>query len=115
MDIRELYNKLGGDYDDVADRFVKEDFVKKFVLKFPADNTFTGLQDALERNDSSEAFRFIHTLKGISANLGFAGLYRAASELTEQLRGCNNPADKELVAAVVREYEKVISVIKELD
>lgn len=115
LNIKELYIKLGGDYEDVVDRFIKEELVKKFVLKFPADNTFDGLKEALERGDLTEAFRFIHTLKGISANLGFAGLYQAASELTEQLRGCNVPADEKLVAAVIWEYEKVISAIKELD
>ncbi len=115
MTIKELYNGIGGDYEDVVDRFMKEELVKKFVFKFPMDNTFEGLRDALERNDMSEAFRFVHTLKGISANLGFTGLYQASSELTEQLRGCNAPADEELVDAVGREYERVISAIKELD
>ncbi len=114
MTIRELYAKVDGNYDDVAERFIKEELVEKFVLKFSGDNTFNDLKAALGRNDMTEAFRFVHTLKGISANLGFGGLYKASSELTEQLRGCGEPADERLVNSVISEYEKVISAIKEL-
>ena len=40
----------------------------------------------MTQNNAEEAFRAVHTLKGICLNLGFDTLYKASFELTEKLR-----------------------------
>ena len=38
MTLQECYVKIGGDYNDILHRFMNENMVRKFVLKFPQDN-----------------------------------------------------------------------------
>ena len=34
MELKEVYEKIGGDYDDVVRRLMGEKLVRKFLLKF---------------------------------------------------------------------------------
>lgn len=86
MELEEFYKQVGGNFEDVKRRLFNEEFIRKFVLKFKDDETFDNLIDAFNKVDYKEAFRFIHTLKGISVNLGFDDLYQASCNLTECLR-----------------------------
>ena len=101
-------------------RFVFEDFIRKFVLIFKDDESFDYLIDAFNKVDYKEAFRFIHTLKGISGNLGFDDLYQASCNLTECLREKENLNDEELEEAgkllqIVKDnYQKIIELIVQL-
>lgn len=114
MTIKEAYEIIG-DYNDVESRLMSENIIKKFVLMFPDDNSFDNLKNAVKENDIETAFRAVHTLKGVVANLSFTPLYNAASDLTEQLRPKNSPIDMDLYKKVVEVYEQVISVIKKID
>ena len=44
MTLQECYVKIGGDYNDILHRFMNENMVRKFVLKFPQDNKNPGLK-----------------------------------------------------------------------
>ena len=112
MNLEELYISLHGDYADAKARLMNDRLVEKFVLKFPADPSMQQLRDAVASGDYALAFRAVHTLKGVAANLSFTELRKAASDLTEQLRGCDRPADEELLKKVEDAYELVIDSIK---
>lgn len=86
MELEEFYKQVGGNFEDVKRRLLNEEFIRKFVLKFKDDETFDNLIDAFNKADYKEAFRFIHTLKGTSVNLGFDDLYQASCNLTECLK-----------------------------
>ena len=86
MTIQECYEKLGGNYDDVISRLRKEDFVKKFLKKFPSDPSFDELVTSMEAGDKDVAFRAAHTLKGVCQNLGLERLFVPSNEATEALR-----------------------------
>ena len=87
MTTEQFYEKIGGDYADTVSRLMTEERVLRFVRKFPADDSFSTLKDALARKSQEEAFRAAHTLKGVAQNLGFCALYEKASAVTEVLRG----------------------------
>lgn len=97
-----------------------EEFYKQVGGKFKDDETFDNLIDAFNKVDYKEAFRFIHTLKGISVNLGFDDLYQASCNLTECLREKENLNDEELEEAgkllqIVKDnYQKIIELIVQL-
>lgn len=112
MTIEETYKEIGGNYADVFSRLMKETFVVKFALMYLKDASFDNLMKAVESGDIREEFQAAHSLKGVSANLGFESLRKAASDLTEQLRPQNAPADKTLVEAVKTAHEKVIAGLK---
>ena len=97
MELEEFYKQVGGNFEDVKRRLFNEEFIRKFVLKFKDDETFDNLIDAFNKVDYKEAFRFIHTLKGISVNLGFDDLYQASCNLTECLREKENLNDKRVL------------------
>ena len=87
MNTEKFYEKIGGNYADTMSRLMTEERVLRFVRKFPADESFNALKDALARGVVEEAFRAAHTLKGVAQNLGFTALYEKASAVTEVLRG----------------------------
>ena len=112
MELKEVYEKIGGDYDDVVRRLMGEKLVRKFLLKFLDDKSYADLGRTLSEGDYKEAFRAAHTLKGVAANLAFTELMERVSELTEQLRPCAEPADEVLYQKVVESYDLTIQAIE---
>ena len=47
MTLQECYVKIGGDYNDILHRFMNENMVRKFVLKFPQDNNMALFEEFL--------------------------------------------------------------------
>ncbi len=119
MNLKECYDKMGADYDDVLSRLRSEVLVRKFALKFLDDDSYGNLKDAMAAGNAPEAFRGAHTLKGVAQNLGFAPLYKAASQVTEALRPSETSSGDmekaaELMPAVDEEYARTIEAIKML-
>ena len=114
MTVKECYEQLGGCYEEVLERLMKDALVEKFLLKFLDDQTMNRLKVAVEAKDIEESFHQAHTLKGIAANLALTKLQNAASELTEQLRTRTNPADPVLFQELCIQYQHSIEVIRQL-
>ena len=114
MELKEVYEKIGGDYDDVVRRLMGEKLVRKFLLKFLDDNSYADLGRTLSEGDYKEAFRAAHTLKGVCLNLGFTELYKVSAELTEVLRGRETAGSDELYAQVKEQYTSLTEAIREL-
>ena len=114
MELKEVYEKIGGDYDDVVRRLMGEKLVRKFLLKFLDDKSCADLERTLSEGDYKEAFRAAHTLKGVCLNLGFTELYKVSAELTEVLRGRETAGSDELYAQVKEQYTTLTDAIREL-
>lgn len=115
MTIQECYQKMGGDYSQVEKRLPSINLVRKFITKFLDDGSFSELCRAMRQGQAAEAFRAAHTLKGVSANLGFGRLMVSSGELTELLRGKTGeiPADAVLLLDKVRQdYELTAGAIR---
>lgn len=115
MNMRGLYEKIGGDYDDMLKRFGNENMIVRFVFKFLEDKSFEMLRDAVRSNNTEEAFRAAHTLKGICLNLGFGNLGKVSSEMTEKLRAGDAESGFALYDTVCNEYKKTIEAISEAE
>ena len=59
-----------------------------------------------------EIFHAIHTLKGISQNLGFTKLYETCLAMTEAVRGGVKLENEALFDAVEKEYQTTVDCIK---
>ena len=114
MDLKEFYNKIDGDYEGTKSRLMKDELIKKFILKFLDDRSYQELKSNLESSSMDEAFRSAHTLKGVAVNLGMTKLYTVSSELTEALRHKEYDGVDAMFEAVEKEYNKTISLIKEI-
>ena len=87
MTVKECYECLGADYEDVSCRLRSEERILKFLKMVLKDTSFKDLCDAMEEQDYEKAFRAVHTLKGVLLNLGLTVQGRYAAALTEALRG----------------------------
>lgn len=114
MTLKQFYDGIGGDYENVTARFGGERLVNKFIIKFLDDPTFKELENSLAADDCEGAFRAAHTLKGLCLNLGFAILYSAASDVCEALRAQNMPKAKQLFPALEIAYHQTIAAIEKL-
>ena len=115
MTLQECYEKMGGDYAEVLERLIRSDRIEKFVEKFLEDPTYQMLCEAKAAGDAQAVFLHIHTLKGLSQNLGFGDLYRASHEMTEAVRGGVPLKDERLFEAVAKAYNQTVEAIKELE
>lgn len=116
MNLQQCYTALGGDYQDVANRLFNEAMVRKFVLKFLDDHSFSDLCTAMETTDYARAFMASHTLKGICQNLSFTRLFQSTQRLTEELRsGAPDVQNaQELFAQVKEDYRITADAIRRL-
>ena len=113
MMLRACYEKMGGDYAEVLERLGNAERIEKYVVKFLEDPTYGMLCEAKAAGDDEAVFLQIHTLKGVSQNLGFGNLYRASYELTEAVRGGVPLGDESLFDKVSEAYRETIAIIKE--
>lgn len=114
MELKDFFKEVGGDYEKVLLRIPDQNMVKKFICKFADDGSYSELKNALEGEDIPTAFRAAHTLKGIAANLGLDALAKAASELTEQLRGMADMPPEGYVEAVDKVYRLTMEKIEQI-
>ena len=115
MTIQECYQVLGGDYAHVEKRLPGIHLIRKFIAKFLDDGSYPELCRAMEQGQTEEAFRAAHTLKGVSANLGFDRLTASSGELTELLRGRTDGIPTEavpLLDMVRQDYELTADAIR---
>ena len=112
MTLKELYESVGGDYEDISSRFGNDEMIEMFVDMFAKEPSFGLLKEAMGRDDMADAFTQAHTLKGVSANIAFTRLKDLASELTELLRnGKDTEGAKALFPQVQACYEETIQAI----
>ena len=115
MTVEECYIRLGADYGDAIRRLGNAERLKKFLGKLASDESFPTLREALAARNYEQAFQAVHTLKGISMNLGLSPLAVSSSALTEVLRG--KKADdriEPLFQNVEKDYDDTIAAIQAL-
>lgn len=112
MTVEECYQAMNGDYEAATRRMMNDTLIEKFLSKFLEDKSFGDLSHAWEEQDYEQAFKAVHSLKGVSENMGFDPLSTPAIELTEELRDghCSENA-KALYEAVCTNYEKIRQTI----
>lgn len=113
MTIQECYAKMGGDYEAILGRLGSQAMVERFSVKFLNDSTFEDLMVSLEDGNWEEAFRAVHTLKGVAANLSISRVEKTASDLTEELRGGKELVHTELLTALREAYGEAVEALRE--
>ena len=101
MNVRECYDAIKGDYEEVKRRFLTDARIRRFALLFLRDSSMEELRAAMKEKNCEKAFQAAHTLKGVCLNLGFTDLYRPVNISTELLRA--------------GEYEKALAEMEEVE
>jgi len=112
MNIKECYDSIGADFEDVLGRLGSEKLIERFALKFLDDDSYNNLKEALAEKNAENAFRAAHTLKGVFLNLGLKNLYTVSSDLTEKLRGRSLDGADELFEKVREQYDITVNALK---
>ena len=111
MTVRECYEAMGADYEDVLGRLRKDERIQKFVLKLLNDKSYELLMNSMEAGDMTEAFRAAHTLKGVAGNLSLSGLYEQAAKISEALRSGDLESAKTIMPDVKAAYKKITEAL----
>ena len=89
MTLQELYEEIGGSYEQATRVLRVEKLVDKHIRKFTKNGVVENLLAAGETLDPTQMFETAHAVKGVCGNLGLTGLYDLASELSEEFRPGN--------------------------
>lgn len=114
MTVKECYEALEGDYDDVMGRLRSESLVQKFAIKFLEDKSYENICKAIKEGNGEEAFRGAHTLKGVCQNLSFTKLYESSEKVTELLRNGDLNVPQDLMDKLKSDYDQTINSLKQL-
>lgn len=115
MEIREFYEAIGGNYNDVFSRLMKDERILKYLGKFLEDNNLELMDKNLAENNYEEAFKNVHTLKGIVLNLGLEPISKTSKILCEEIRYGEPKNDISQMNKDLHEaYDLVTNKIKEL-
>ncbi len=66
-----------------------EQIMVKFIKKFPSDNSFDKLAAAIEESNAVVIYETLHTLKGLSSNLGLKKLSLLSNDLLQDVKSKN--------------------------
>lgn len=86
MTVQELYEQIGGSYDDAKRVLPMDKLIAKFVIKFLDDKSAEQLFSAWDARDETAFFEGAHALKGVCGNIGLTALSASASALAEEFR-----------------------------
>ena len=112
MTLKECYEKMEANYEEVIGRLRSERLVQKFALKFLDDPSYRLLITSMEEKNYEEAFRAAHTIKGVCQNLDFTTLYHSSAQLCEALRNGFQPEAPALAKQVDADYAQTVSAIR---
>jgi len=115
MTIQEMYAEIGSDYDKVLDRLMKDALIIRLVRKYLDDANVQKLEESIAKKNYEDAFSAAHTLKGITANLGFDKLAESSTAITEALRAGEYEHLDEMLARVMEDQKKVVVAIQAVE
>lgn len=120
MTTQELYNIIGGNYEQAVKIMRMDKLINKYVLKLKDSNVYEQLIEAGNTMDSSALFESAHAMKGVCANLGLTELSNAASDIAEEFREGNSRkmSDNEVkdrIDNISTMYERVIDGIRKFE
>ena len=117
MTLQEMYDNIGGSYEQAARVLRVDKLIDKHIRKFKDNGVVEALLDAGESMDAVQMFETAHAVKGVCGNLGLTSLYELASELSDEFRPGNDRkmSDEEVKAKLDElkaEYEKTAAGIQ---
>jgi HPt (histidine-containing phosphotransfer) domain-containing protein len=116
---REMYDELltdlkdhGADVEGALNRFVgSTELYEKFLMLMPEDENFSQIAPAMEKGDHEAELTAVHTLKGVSGNLGLTALYEACSSMVALIRAGSFDEAEASYAGVKAAYDEVCGIL----
>ena len=86
MTVEEFYQAVGGDYKTALSRMMNDDFIKRMLTKFLANNAFHLIKEGFDQKDAKAMFEGAHAFKGVTANLALDNLNQKTCVIVEAVR-----------------------------
>lgn len=104
---------LGVDTAGALRRFVgNAQLYGQFLSEFPEDESFAAIAPALKKQDFEAALTAVHTLKGVSGNLGLTRLFEASARMVALIRAEDYEAAVSSYGEVKDAYEEICRYIQ---
>ena len=118
MTLKELYEKIDGNYEQAVNVLRVEKLIDKHVRRICESEVVTKLINANEELDPTALFESGHAMKGVCANLGLSRLSELASMIAEEYRPGNerkmsDEEVREIIGKIEELYSKTCEAIKE--
>ena len=116
--MRDYLDKLsacGADVSGTMERFMNnEELYKRILKKFLDDASFTDAVKAKEAGNDEDAQMHVHTLKGVSANLGLTPIFTITEEMMQHFRSGDYQAAYGLFPSLEVKYKELLQIIEEI-
>ncbi len=114
MTLSELYQAIGGNYEQALKVLRIEKLIDKHIRKLPNNAIFGELVAAGKTMDSVSLFENAHAMKGVCSNLGLVKIAAIASEISEEFRPGNSRAlTDEQVTEKIQEIDRMFQTATE--
>ena len=108
----ESLKSWGADTATGLDRCMNnEAFYLRMVGMAIRDASFDQLKEAVEAGDLNRGFECAHALKGVMGNVALEPIYQPICKITELLRARADTDYSELLAGIMTERDKLISLL----
>lgn len=105
--------EAGMDVQETLRRFMnKDELYRKFLLKFVEDDTFEKIKPAMDGHNMEDALKAVHTLKGVTGNLGLKRLYKACVNTVNLIRQEEEEKAIESYEELKDAYEEICMIVK---
>ena len=109
---RQRLADAGIDVDSALERFMgNEKLLDKFLGKFPADQNYTKLVEAIAAGDNDAALTASHTLKGVCGNLSMTALFELVNGQLAAMRAGQWEKAFAMMDEITPLYEKVVAAV----
>lgn len=112
-----LLNELksaGVDVDGTVSRFMdNSEIYIKFLKRFPDEDRFTPVKEAIAEKDFDKLNKTAHKLKGVSANLGMTALSEAAHSVELKAKGNSLDGIDGDMETAEKLYNEICGIIRE--
>lgn len=115
MSVEEKFVAAGYDYAALCERTLgDEELISELLHIFLADESWKTICNCMDKGETENAFKAAHSLKGSCGMLGLSSLFEMMRILTDKLRYGDLEGAKAVFPQTRGEYEKAVSLIKEL-
>lgn len=90
-----------------------EALYEKYLIRFISDDNFNNAIKAVNEDDYENAMIYLHTLKGVAANMGMKKLSVLSDEIVVMIRKGQNEDLFKFIRPLSDEYEHIVCAIKD--
>ena len=112
MDLQAFYDNIGEDYELIFRRLLSAERIEKYLSIFFNDNNMDDLKTQIFGNDMQSALNTSHSLKGVTATLGFEHFADNISTLHGLLKNNETDKAKDVCQQILKEYEIIYNVYR---